>query len=324
MNAIFCLNRASYDLIYGEEERADIRQLVNFQHELITADELSERPEILIDIDFIFSGWGGPVLSKDILDCAPNLKAVFYGAGSVKYMMTDAFWERQVAITSAYAANAIPVVEYTLGQILFGLKSGWQHVWQCRKEQTFSRLPMASGYGSTVGLISLGMIGKMVAERLKTFDVKIIAYDPFVGEYPGVDMLPLAEVFRRADVVSVHTPWLKETEGLITGELIASMKPYSTFLNTSRGAVICENEMIEVLERREDLAAVLDVTWPEPPSAGSKLYTLPNVILTPHIAGSVGPECRRMGRVMVDELKRFLAGERLLYGLTREKVALMA
>jgi phosphoglycerate dehydrogenase-like enzyme len=324
MKAIYCLDGASFGKIYGESERSAISELVEIIGPARTAEEVTSKPQLLENIDLIFSGWGAPVLTKEILDCAPNLKAVLYGAGSVKYMLTEAFWERKILITSAYAANAVPVVEYTLSQILFALRSGWQHVLKLRQDKAYSLLPMASGYGSTVGLVSLGMIGKMVVERLKTFDVNIIAYDPFVTTYPGVEMVKLDELFRRADVVSLHTPWLKETEGLIGGELIGSMKPYATFLNTSRGAVVCENEMIDVLSRRSDLTAVLDVVYPEPPAADSALFTLPNVILTPHIAGSNGLECRRMGQVMVEELKRYLAGEPFRYNLTREKVAVMA
>jgi phosphoglycerate dehydrogenase-like enzyme len=102
------------------------------------------------------------------------------------------------------------------------------------------------------------------------------------------------------------------------------MQPYSTFINTSRGAVICEAEMIQVLESRPDLTAVIDVTHPEPPPPDSPLYTLPNVILTPHIAGSVDAECRRQGQYMIAELKRYLSGEPLVYGLTKEQVKIMA
>ena len=97
------------------------------------------------------------------------------------------------------------------------------------------------------------------------------------------------------------------------------MKPYSTFINTSRGAVIRENEMIEVLRQRPDLWAVLDVTYPEPPPPDSPLYTLPNVLLTPHIAGSMGEECRRQGRYMIEELERYLAGQPLSWAVTKEK-----
>ena len=137
-------------------------------------------------------------------------------------------------------------------------------------------------------------------------------------------MCSLDEIFRQSNVVSVHTPWLKETERLVAGRHLSMMKPYSTFINTSRGAVIREMEMIEVLRQRQDLVAVLDVTHPEPPAPDSPLFSLPNVILTPHIAGAMGTECRRMGQIMIAELKRYLAGEPLQFGLTRERVAIMA
>jgi phosphoglycerate dehydrogenase-like enzyme len=133
-----------------------------------------------------------------------------------------------------------------------------------------------------------------------------------------VELLPLDELFRRADVVSLHTPLLKETEGMITGAHLASMKPGATFINTARGAIVREKEMIEALKKRPDLQAVLDVTHPEPPEPGSPLYTLPNVILTPHIAGSMDGECRRMGRYMVEELRRFVDGKPLRWQITRE------
>jgi len=102
------------------------------------------------------------------------------------------------------------------------------------------------------------------------------------------------------------------------------MKPYSTFINSSRGAIVREAEMVNVLQERTDLTAVLDVTYPEPPLPDSPLYTLANVILTPHIAGSVGSECQRIGQYMLDELRRYLAGQPLKYALSRMQVANMA
>ena len=324
MKAIYCLDRTSFELIYGDDERMSIAELVDVAYPLQDAFGIRETPGQFADVEIILSGWGGPILDQSLLDALPKLKLILYGAGSVKYMLTDEFWERNIKITSAYAGNAVPVVEFTLSQILFGLKNGWQQARLCREEKSFVRLPMAGGYGSTVGLVSMGMIGKMVAERLESFDLKIIAYDPFIQEYPGVEMVTLDTLFQRSDMVSLHTPWLKETEGLIGRSLLRQMKPNATFLNTSRGAVVSEDELIDVLGERPDLTAVLDVTYPEPPLPESALYTLPNVVLTPHIAGSVGPECRRMGQIMVDELRRFLAGDPLKYGISREKAAVMA
>jgi len=200
----------------------------------------------------------------------------------VRYLVTDAFWARGIQLSSAWAANAVPVSEYTLAMILFGLKSGWQHALACRAQHSFVRLPAAGAFGSTVGLVSLGMVGRMVLERLKPFAVHVLAYDPYVGAIEaaalGVELVALDELFRRSDVVSLHTPWLAETVGLITGAHLASMKPYATFINSARGAVVREDEMIAVLQARPDLCAVIDVTYPhEPPLADSLLYSLPNV-----------------------------------------------
>ena len=111
---------------------------------------------------------------------------------------------------------------------------------------------------------------------------------------------------------------------MITGRHLAMMKEGATFINTARGAVVREKEMIEVLTQRPDLTAVLDVTDPEPPELDSPLTKLPNVILTPHIAGSAGPECQRLGYYMLQEFQRYLAGEPLKFGITKEAAAKLA
>jgi phosphoglycerate dehydrogenase-like enzyme len=137
-----------------------------------------------------------------------------------------------------------------------------------------------------------------------------------------VESTPLAELFRRSDVVSLHAPLLDETVGLIAGEHLAAMKPGATFINTARGGIVSQDELVEVARRRPDLQFVLDVTEPEPLPPDSPLYALENVVLTPHIAGSVGTECRRMGRYMVEELRRYLAGEPLQWLITPELAAI--
>jgi len=328
-NAIYILNTDAYDKIYGVPERADIDELVNMVAPQQTAASIAAQSELLADVDVVFSGWGMPRLDEDFLTAAPDLKAVFYGAGSIRGFATDAAWDRGIIICSAWAANAVPVSEYTLAQILFSLKRGWHHALTIKRQQRWMRQVAVPGaYNSTVGIISLGMIGRLVVERLRSFDIRIIAYDPFVSEETaaglGVELCSLEDVFRRADVVSLHTPKLPETLGMITGAHLASMKEGTTFINTARGAVVRELEMIEVLQGRSDLFAVLDVTDPEPPVDGSPLYTLPNVILTPHIAGSIDTECRRMARYMIDDYKRYVAGEPLLWEISREKARTLA
>ncbi len=329
MKAIYLLNSDAYVKIYGQAERDAISTLVDVIAPPQTATSVRENPSVLAGVEAIFSGWGMAQLDEDFLSAAPELDVVFYGAGSIRYFATETAWERGITICSAWAANAVPVAEFTLAQIILGLKRVWHHALAIKHALSWiDKVPVPGAYGSTVGLISLGMIGRMVAERLRALDVHVIAYDPYVSAANaaalGVRLVPLDTVFSEADVVSLHTPNLPETRGMITGAHLASMKEGATFINTARGAVVREQEMIEVLGARPDLYAVLDVTDPEPPVEGSPLYTFPNVILTPHIAGSMDGECRRMGQYMVDECRRYLAGEPLRWSIDRERAKTLA
>jgi len=215
-----------------------------------------------------------------------------------------------------------------LSQILFCLKRGWSYVRNVRRSRDWSwdaEHIMPGAYHSTVGVVSLGMIGRHLCRLLKAFEVNVLVYDPFATvadekEF-GVTRVSLEEVFARSDVVSLHTPWLPETEGMITGDLLRSMKRNAAIINTARGAIIDQPAMIKVLRERPDLTAVLDVTHPEPPPADCELFGLDNVVLTPHIAGAMHTECHRMARFMVEEIDRYIAGEPLRWEITREMAA---
>jgi len=328
---LYVLDKEAFELIYGPEEQRDIAELVDVFAPPQTKISVAANTRLLAEADVILSGWGAPVMDGRFLEAAPRLRAVFYGSGSIRYFTTDALWRRNVLVTSSYAANAVPVAEYTLGVILLSLKHFWRLAAQARRGGEWrdpARQQVPGAFRRTVGLVSLGMIGQLVRERLQPFDLRVIAYDPLLTAEMSaalkVDPVPLQQLFREADVVSLHTPWLRETEGLIRGAHLAAMKTGATFINTARGAIVREREMIDALRQRPDLTAVLDVTDPEPPAAGSPLRTLPNVVLTPHIAGSLGLECRRMGRYVVEELRRYLAGEPLRWQLTEEKARIMA
>lgn len=330
LKGLYILDEKAYERIYGEQERSDIEEIVDIYAPVQTEKSVRSNLSLLDQAEVIFSGWGGPTMDGEFLEAAPNLQAVFYGAGSIKHIVTPDFWDRDILITSAYAANGIPVAEFTLSQILFCLKLGWQFAISIKQEGKYPDIKktVPGTYKSTVGIISLGMIGRYVCEMLKQFDINVIAYDPYIKEETAkeldVKLCSLDELFIRSDVVSLHTPWLKETEGMITGEHFAAMKPNASFINTARGAVVREDEMIEVLRKRTDLMAILDVTYPEPPKPGSPLYTLPNVVLTPHIAGSMDRECNRMGSYMVEELRRYVRGEELKWQITEEQARILA
>ena len=327
--ALYLLSSDALPKIYGPDQQSALTELVEFVAPPQNIRSVQENPGVLADVNVIFSGWGMPEMNEAFLADAPNLKALFYGAGSVKKIVTDASWARGVRVTSAYGANAVTVSHYTLAQVIFSLKRGWHFSRAIRESGGWmQRTPVPGTYGSTVGLISLGQVGRRVAELLKILDVRVIAYDPFVSAGDtvalGVELVALDEIFRRSDVVSLHTPWLPETVGMLTGAHFASMKENSTFINTSRGAIVAEQEMLAVLQDRPDIYAVLDVTYPEPPAQDSLLFALSNVVLTPHIAGALDEECQRMGQTMVDELHRFLAGEVMEYEITEERAKFLA
>jgi len=328
--AIFALDAASVDLIYGPEERGELARLAEFHAAPQTRDSLQADPAPLAETEVIFSGWGAPPMDAAFLEKAPRLRAVFYGAGSIRYFTSDAFWRRGVVVTSAYAANAVPVAEYVLGTILLSLKNFWAFAAGTRHGQGWDdhTRSVLGNFRTTVGLVSFGMVARKVRELLRPFDLRVLVYCPFLTAAEaatlGVEQCSLEEIFERADVVSLHTPDLPQTRGMVTGRHFSRMKPGASFINTARGAVVNQPEMVEALRARPDLTAVLDVSNPEPAPVGDPLLTLPNVVLTPHIAGSLGPECRRMGHYMVEEFRRYLAGEPLQWQITEALAARLA
>jgi phosphoglycerate dehydrogenase-like enzyme len=328
--ALFLLDDWAYESVYGSEVADALAARVDFVASQVDAARLAARPEVLREVELLFGGWGMPLMDGAFLAHAPELRAVFFGAGSIKPLVTDAFWQRDIIITSGYALNAVPVAEYTVGAIFLSLKHAWRFAMGMQRGGKY--LPktgvLPGAFRTTVGLVSLGAIGVRVAEMLRATDLRVIAYDPYFDPAEaaalGVEMVSLDALFKRSHVVSLHTPWLPETEGMITGRHFESMRRGATFINTARGIIVREAEMIGVLRRRADLTAVLDVIFPEPPLPDSPLLTLPNVVLTPHIAGAYDEECRRLGRGLLDELDRLLAGRPLRWRITRRQTARMA
>jgi phosphoglycerate dehydrogenase-like enzyme len=328
-SGIFLLQHSRWQLLYGDTTSRAIAERVDLLAAPEQLAETVELPPALAQAEIVFAGWTTPVMDEAFLAQAPKLKIVFYAGGSVRTFATDALWARGIRVTSSYAVNAVPTSEYAFGAIVLSLKRAFQLASRMRAHRAPpDLLELTGGYRSTVGLISLGAVGRRVRELLRGFAVNLLAYDPFISAEEAkildVQLVSLDELFRRSDVVSVHTPLKSDTAGLIGRSLLSAMKPGATLVNTARGAIIQEPELISVLQQRLDLQAILDVTWPEPPAADSPLFTLPNVFLTPHIAGSVGTECLRLGECMAEELDRYLRGEPLWWEITRERAAAMA
>jgi len=314
--AVFALSPDALPEIFSGDAVTRIRRHASLRDSVIPGSTWKRHTRVLRDTEILFSSWGAPVMDEEFLASAPNLRAVFYAAGSVRYFATPALWRHGVRLISAQAVNAIAVAEYTVASVLFGLKHFWHYSRLVRERRTFPvERPVVGAYGAKVGLVAYGTVARAVRERLRAYDLQILVYDPGLDSSEatreGVKKVGLDELFAECDVVSLHAPLTPETYGLVGGVLLGRMRPMATFINTARGELVREDEMIAVLTARHDLQAVLDVTASEPPGQHSPLYDLPNVALTPHIAGSLGHECLRMGDAMVDEFERFVAGKPL-------------
>lgn len=333
MKAIFLANnKGNIDYVYGEKNIEKIASMVELDRTPYCEEDIVAQPEKFKDVEIIFSTWSMPGGGElKLTEYLPSLKILFYAAGSIKYFAPE-YFEKGVRITSAFSANAIPVAEYSVAQILLANK-GFFMSSLIAKAGDYDRANKLSGahagnYEAKIGIVGAGMIGKRVIELLKPYKLDILVFDVFMSEEQarslGVTKCTLEELFAQADVISNHLANVPATVGIMKKEHFASMKQNATFINTGRGAQVDEAGMLEVLKEREDICAVLDVTVEEPPKKDSEFFKLPNIILTPHIAGSMSGEVRRMSELMIDELEAYLSGKELKYEITAEQLAKMA
>ena len=329
-SAFFCERQQSLDYVYAQGRRERVGEIVDLYPEVINGENFSEHAEHLQDLEVIFSTWGMPKLEAEHLDRLPALRVVFYGAGSVKGFAPPLL-ERGIVVMSSWGANAVPVAEFALAQILLACKGYFRNTRECNSpEMRLKGSPFRGRgiFGETVGVIGIGMIGSKVCQLLRGYELRVIVHDPYLSdaraEELGVEKVSLKELFRQAYVISNHLPNIPATQKMLDGELFASMRQDATFINTGRGAQLVEEELIAVLEQRPDLTALLDVTFPEPPEEGSKFYTLPNVQLSSHIAGSLNDEVVRMADYAIEEFLRWEKGEPLRYQVTAEMLETMA
>ncbi|MET9932797.1 MULTISPECIES: hydroxyacid dehydrogenase [unclassified Streptomyces] len=280
-------------------------------HDLTAPD--ARTAAALAEAEVLLTCWGATPLTPEVLDRAPRLRVVVHAAGSVKHHVTDACWERGLRVTSAAAANALPVAEYALAAILFAgkrvLRSARRYA-ELRTDHAWLEESTAWGnHRRTIGIVGASRIGRRVIDLLAPFDFEVLLYDPYVRTPPpGTELVDLDELCARSTVVSVHAPQLPSTYRMIGAAQLAAMPDGTTLINTSRGSLVDEPSLLPHLLTGR-LHAILDVTDPELPPPDSPLWTLPNVLLTPHVAGSLGNELHRMADQAVGEVERYVRGE---------------
>lgn len=267
---------------------------------------------LLADAELLVTGWGSPVLSADRLDRMPRLRAVVHSAGSVKPVVDTDVWERRIAVASSAAANAVPVAEFTVAVIVLAAKRAFASAAALRSDEApvdvEGSWPVVGMHGVTVGVVGASRVGRAVIERLRDYDVRVLVSDPYLDDDEaallGVTVVDLGTLAASSDVVTLHAPLLPSTRGLVDRAVIGRMRPGTTLVNTARGAIVDQDALADRLDRG-DLAAVLDVTEPERLPPDARLRSTPNTFITPHIAGSLGNELRRLADNAVRETIAF-------------------
>ncbi|MFC6022119.1 hydroxyacid dehydrogenase [Plantactinospora solaniradicis] len=272
----------------------------------------------LRNVDILLTGWGCPRIDAAVLTAAPRLRAVIHAAGSVKRHVGPVVFARGVAVSSAAQANAVPVAEYTVAALVLAAKRVLTRAHRFAHHRAAGDWRSGAGtglYGATIGIIGASRTGRLVLDRLRAFDVRLLLADPYLtathARALGTELVDVDELCRRSDLLTIHAPALPETHHLLDARRLDLLKDGAAVINTSRGSLV-DTAALTVHCAKGRIDAVLDVTDPEPLPPDHPLLRLPNVLVTPHLAGSQGHELRRLGEFAVAEVERFVRGEPLL------------
>lgn len=275
------------------------------------------------------TSWGNTPIDEEQLKNAPDLKLVCHAAGSVKPIVSDALWKKGVRVTSSNAPLGMGVAETALGFTISASKNfynlnasvkngGWEE----------GKTDIRELFELTVGVVGFGWAGKHYAELMRNFLVDVVVYDPNMSEEKiasvGARKVELEELLKVSDIISIHAPSIPETYHMFNSETLAMMKKDAVLINTARGSLIDEEALVKHMLAGNLKYACLDVTDPEPPMKDSPLLSVPNIIMTPHLAGLAQNGLRRIGSHVADEIGKFLSGSPMLAEVTEDMLAKMA
>lgn len=252
-------------------------------------------------------------MTKEVIDGAKNLKVISRTGVGVDNVDVKAATEKKVLVLNTPEANSISVAEHTVALIISISKQLLMYDSELRAGNFGIRRTNKSVDidGKTLGLIGCGRIGRFTADKCKAaFGMKIIGYDPYIKELPGITLYEnIEDVFKRADYISLHIPLTNETKNLVGEKLLSLMKPTAYIVNTARGGIIDEAALAKALSENRIAGAALDVLESEPPQADNPLMPLKNVILTPHSAALTKECSARVEYEAVLGISEYLIGD---------------
>jgi len=289
--------------------------------------------EQLKDADCAVTCWGTPNITDELIDCAPNLRFIAHAAGTVKNLIPPRMWkERKCRVTSNAPVIAEAVAQTTLSFILTSLGQFWSISkstrdgnWSGGEKSTFTTKTIN---GLTVGIVGASLVGQEVIKILEPFKCKLLLCDPYISKYDaealGVTLVDMDTLMKTSDIVTLHTPANPDCYHIVNGDNLPLMKDGALLVNTSRGTVIDEPALIKELETGRIFACV-DVTDPEPPAKDHPFRSLPNVILTPHIAGGHTANGRKkLGRNSINTIYNYTVKGIIKFEVREEMLSRMA
>ncbi|RFA11834.1 hydroxyacid dehydrogenase [Subtercola boreus] len=331
------MSKDSFDLQFDDERLrrlGELAELVDpvWTDSLDTVSGSTLTDQQLSTVEVLITSWGTPRLTPELLARLPRLRAVFHCAGTVRQLVSEQFWQLGITLTTAAETNAIPVAEFTFANIVLAGKKAQFLASDARTFRAdWSYLQGRGGLSNferVVGVVGFSRVGRRVVNLLQTLDAATcLVSDPYANELDvrraGGKMVALRELLPQVDTLTLHAPALPETAQMIGAAELALLPDFATVINTARGSLI-DTAALERECVSGRLNAVLDVTDPEPLPASSRLYDLPNVIITPHVAGSLGSETLRMTDSALDELERFVAGRPQIASVSIEAMEVSA
>ena len=287
----------------------------------VVAQEPAEFFPAMKDAEY-FVGFARTSLGPDFYRAAPRLRLVQLISAGYDRVDIAAARAARIPVANNGGANSIPVAEHTLMLMLAVMKKlAWQHNNVVAGKWRIGDFPETRLYelcGKTLGIVGLGNIGKKVARRAQAFDMRVVYYDIVrlseAEEYAlGVRFVLFSELLRTADVVSLHVPLTPVTQNMIGGDELGQMKPGAVLINTCRGPVVDEVALEKALRAGQVAGAGLDVMVEEPPAKDHRLFALPSVTITPHMAGPTWENWPRVFRNAFDNIQRVAAGRAPLW-----------
>ena len=322
---------ALFEQLFADEQQRRLRALgeATLQPHDDNLDE-ARLAQLISGRDIVITSWGTPTFSDSVLAAADRLQLIAHSAGTIKRLLPPAVFAEGRRVTHAAEAMAIPVAETTLLLILLCLRR-FHQIDRVFKESGWAAAralgPGRELEGARIGVIGAGHTGRQVIAKLRALGAVLWLYDPYVGERKAAELgarkVGLERLLRECPLVSLQAPSTPETYRMLGAEQFSWLQDGAVFINTARTHPIDEAALLAELQSGR-ISAALDVFEQEPLPDDSPFRRLDNVIISPHIAAVTEQAYRRQGRIVTDEVARYLSVGELRYEVTRDMLDRMA